>query len=299
MILRGLAAWLLAMVLLTSAAYAHGGVGMVDNRCVLRIGKDIMFFTGYQPQNSREEFCDDVPNAGQTVVALDMQETELRDMLTEIRLIKDDGSHTQMNGLPVLTDADLADKAALDAVSIAYFPPKKYPTGTLTFEHTFPENGKFIGIVTVENDHGQKFVSQFPFAVGQPVGKNLVLYGLILGVLIVGVWAYLALWRKTEKARSSQKPGLRGLDAFRVTAWPDIYDTAHKRRSGQLFPSAPGRILRGLKKIPGPDHRPPHMGDRGIVEAKALLGMAEMAAHNIREGFQLGRGAWDRRHRDR
>ena len=57
-----------------------------------------MFFTGYQPQSSREEFCDDVPNTGQTVVALDMQETELRNMLTEIRLIKDDGSHTQTMG---------------------------------------------------------------------------------------------------------------------------------------------------------------------------------------------------------
>jgi hypothetical protein len=206
MILRGLAAWLLAMALLTTAAFAHGGVGMVDNRCVLRIGQDIMFFTGYQPQNSREEFCDDVPNAGQTVVALDMQETELRDMLTEIRLIKDDGSHTQMNGLPVLTDADLTDKAALDAVSIAYFPPKKYPTGTLTFEHTFPENGKFIGIVTVENDHGQKFVSQFPFAVGQPVGKNLALYGLMLGVLIVGVWAIWHFGGKQKKPDLPKSP---------------------------------------------------------------------------------------------
>jgi hypothetical protein len=57
MVMRGIAAWLLATVLLTSAAYAHGGVGMVDNRCVLRIGPDLMFFTGYQPQNSRDEFC--------------------------------------------------------------------------------------------------------------------------------------------------------------------------------------------------------------------------------------------------
>jgi hypothetical protein len=146
MIIRGLAAWLLAAVLFTSAAYAHGGVGMVDNRCVLRIGPDIMFFTGYQPQSSRDEFCDDIPSIGQTVVALDMQDTELRNMLTEIRLIKDDGTHTRMNGLPFLTDAELANKSALDSVSINYVPPKKYPTGTLTFEHTFPETGKFIGI---------------------------------------------------------------------------------------------------------------------------------------------------------
>ena len=193
MIIRGLAAWLLATVLFTSAAYAHGGVGMVDNRCVLRIGPDIMFFTGYQPQSSRDEFCDDIPSIGQTVVALDMQDTELRNMLTEIRIIKDDGTHTRMNGLPFLTDAELANKSALDSVSINYVSPKKYPTGTLTFEHTFPETGKFIGIVTVENDHGQKYVSQFPFSVGQPFGQSIGLYIVMVALLaggVVGIWYY-------------------------------------------------------------------------------------------------------------
>ena len=203
MIIRGIAAWLLAMSLLTSAAYAHGGVGMVDNRCVLRIGPDIMFFTGYQPQNSREEFCDDVPNTGQTVVALDMQDTELRAMLTEIRLIKDDGSHTRMNGLPVLSDAELASKELLDPVTIAYFPPKQYPTGTLTFEHTFPENGKFIGIVTVRNEHGQTFVSQFPFSVGQPIARNIGMYFGLLVVLALGVYG---IWRYGNKPKVKATP---------------------------------------------------------------------------------------------
>jgi hypothetical protein len=203
MIIRGIAAWLLAMSLLTSAAYAHGGVGMVDNRCVLRIGPDIMFFTGYQPQNSREEFCDDVPNTGQTVVALDMQDTELRAMLTEIRLIKDDGSHTRMNGLPVLSDAELASKELLDPVTIAYFPPKQYPTGTLTFEHTFPENGKFIGIVTVRNEHGQTFVSQFPFSVGQPIARNIGMYVGLLVVLALGVYG---IWRYGNKPKVKATP---------------------------------------------------------------------------------------------
>jgi hypothetical protein len=199
MIIRGLAAWLLATVLLTSAAYAHGGVGMQDNRCVLRIGPDLMFFTGYQPQSSRDEFCDDIPSIGQTVVALDMQDIELRDMLTEIRLIKDDGTHTRMNGLPVLTDSELASKEVLDPVTISYLPPKKYPTGTLTFEHTFPETGKFIGIVTVQNEHGQTYVSQFPFSVGQPVGRNLMLYGMILAGLIAGVYGIWHYGGKQKK----------------------------------------------------------------------------------------------------
>jgi hypothetical protein len=203
MIIRGLAAWLLATVLLTSVAYAHGGVGMQDNRCVLRIGPDLMFFTGYQPQNSREEFCDDVPNKGQVVVALDMQDTELREMLTEIRLIRDDGTHTRMNGLPFLSDAELASKEILEPATIAYLPPRKYPTGTLTFEHTFPENGKFIGIVTVENQHGQKYVSQFPFAVGVPLGKSLALYGMMIAALLGVVYG---LWNYGRKPRSPAIP---------------------------------------------------------------------------------------------
>jgi len=207
MITRGLGAWLLAMVLLTSAAYAHGGVGMVDNRCVLRIGPDLMFFTGYQPQNSRDEFCDDIPSVGQTVVALDMQDTELRSMLTEIRIIRDDGTHTRMNGLPFLTDAELSSKEVLDPVTITYLPPKKYPTGTLTFEHTFPENGKFIGIVTVENDHGQKYVSQFPFAVGQSLSRSIGIYAAMILVLAAGIYG---LWRY-----SGQKPKATPIPKYR------------------------------------------------------------------------------------
>ena len=203
MITRGLAAWLLAIGLLTSSAYAHGGVDVVDNRCVLQIGPDIMFFTASQPQNSRDEFCDDIPSMGQTVVALDMQDTELRDMLTEIRIIRDDGTHRRMNGLPVLTDAELASKEVLDPVTINYLPPKKYPTGTLTFEHTFTENGKFIGIVTVRNEQGQSYVSQFPFVVGQQLSKNVGIYAMMLAALITAVYG---LWRYSRKLTPAAIP---------------------------------------------------------------------------------------------
>ncbi len=205
MMIRGIAAWLLAMVLSASAAHAHGGVGMVDKRCVLRIGPDIMFFTGYQPQNSRDEFCDDIPSTGQMVVALDMQETELRDMLTEIRLIKDEGNHTTMNGLPFLTDAELGSPQVLDPVTITHVLPKKYPTGTLTFEHTFPEEGKFIGIVTVKNERGQTYVSQFPFSVGKGFGNSIGIYVSMVGMLGAGVFLIWHLGRK-KKLVPPKKP---------------------------------------------------------------------------------------------
>ncbi len=199
MMMRGLAAWLLAMVLLASAAHAHGGVGMVDKRCVLRIGPDIMFFTGYQPQNSRDEFCDDIPSTGQMVVALDMQNTELRDMLTEIRIIKDEGNHTTMNGLPFLTDAELSSPQVLDPVTITHVLPRTYPTGTLTFEHTFPETGKFIGIVTVKNAHGQTYVSQFPFSVGQGFGGRSI--GIYASLVVPLVGAVYLIWRLGGKQK--------------------------------------------------------------------------------------------------
>jgi hypothetical protein len=198
--IRVLAAWLLTMAALTSAAHAHGGVGMVDNRCVLKIGPDLMFFTGYQPQSSREEFCDDIPNTGQMVVALDMQEPELRDMLTEIRIIKDDGTHTNIGGLPVLTDAEISNAALLDPVTVVHVSPKKYPTGTLTFEHSFPEAGRFIGIVSVTNEHGQRYVSQFPFSVGQPAGKTFVVYGMLAAIVLVSLFGFWQYNRKRQGA---------------------------------------------------------------------------------------------------
>jgi hypothetical protein len=114
-----------------------------------------------------------------------------------------------MNGLPFLTDAELASPEVLDPVTIKHLPPKKYPTGTLTFEHTFPETGKFIGILTVQNEHGQKYVSQFPFSVGQPVGSNLALYGMMLGGLSLGFMLF-----GTTAARSRSLPLSRNIGRF-------------------------------------------------------------------------------------
>jgi hypothetical protein len=46
--------------------------------------------------------------------------------------------------------------------------------------------------VTVKNDHGQTYVSQFPFTVGMPVGKTFTIWG-ILGVAVFA--AGFGLWR--------------------------------------------------------------------------------------------------------
>jgi hypothetical protein len=104
-----------------------------------------------------------------------------------------------MNGLPFLTDAELASPQVLDPVTITHVLPKKYPTGTLTFEHTFPETGKFIGIVTVKNAHGQTYVSQFPFSVGQGFGGNSI--GIYASMVVALVAAVYLIWRLGGKQK--------------------------------------------------------------------------------------------------
>ncbi|MGH6842928.1 MAG: hypothetical protein ACREDV_12725, partial [Methylocella sp.] len=80
-----------------------------------------------------------------------------------------------------------------------HIPPKTYPKGTVNFEHTFPETGKFIGIVTVKNAHGQTYVSQFPFTVGGFGGRSFGIYVSMVAALAAAVYL---LWRLGGK----QKP---------------------------------------------------------------------------------------------
>ena len=77
--------------------------------------------------------------------------------------------------------------------------------GTLTFEHTFPETGKFIGIVTVTNEHGQKYVSQFPFSVGKGFGNSIGIYASMVAVLFAAVYLIWRLGAK-QKLISPSKP---------------------------------------------------------------------------------------------
>ncbi|GLI92184.1 hypothetical protein [Methylocystis echinoides] len=152
-------------------AEAHGRLGAAEGRCRLYIGPDIMNFTGYLPEASKNEFCEDIPSTGPMIMVLDAEQQELRDMKIEIRIVKDVG------GL----DKEGAD---LEAATVAYQPPKVYPTGTVNFEHNFKEGGYFVGIVTVTGDHGEQWVSRFPFSVDRSFMRDLPVYlTLALGVI--------------------------------------------------------------------------------------------------------------------
>ena len=160
--LQFLVALALGSFALVEQAHAHGGVSIDQGQCVMKIGPDTMTFTGYQPQKSREQFCDDIPDVGSTIVVLDAQQDELRDMSLDIRVLRNVGQKD--------------DNENMEANTEVYVPAKKYKTGTLNFEYNFAKEGNYIGLVTAKSDDGTKvYTSRFPFAVGQTAGKDMTI----------------------------------------------------------------------------------------------------------------------------
>ncbi len=174
------AALAIACLGLPTAARAHGGLSMDEDSCKLRVGRFVMHFVGYQPESSSgpREFCEDIPETGRTVVVLDYVNNELRDLPTEVRVIRDTG-----------------DESKLDEITVLHMPPKVYRTGSLSFEHDFTQAGRFIGLVTVGTD--QKLVSRFPFS----VGRTGSWWHMVVPIVVAAVGGF-GLYRYAVRRRS-------------------------------------------------------------------------------------------------
>ena len=166
-----------------SGALAHGAMQRQRSACLLKVGPDFMYFSGYQPEASRNRFCEEIPATGDTIFVLDYGQDEMRGMSTDFRIIRDTG--------------DEAEQGRLDSVTVAYLPPKVYPAGTLNFEHVFKEPGEFVGIVTVDGPNGEHWVSRFPFTVGaRPLSARMP-YFLIAAAGVLALTIFV--WGKEEQ----------------------------------------------------------------------------------------------------
>ncbi len=161
-------------------AAAHGSMRQAENACVLKIGPDFMYFSGYQPAASHRAFCEDAPTTGTTIFALDYAQSEMREMAADLRILRDTGD-------------DVEEASRLEALTVAYLPPRVYPNGTLNFQHDFKETGSFVGIVTVAGPNGEHWVSRFPFSVGRLYSPRAPYY-LLAAAAVLGLLAIL--WGK-------------------------------------------------------------------------------------------------------
>lgn len=190
-----LGACCIASVLLSSEALAHGGVSVEGNRCIMRIGPYMMNFSGYQPlTKGQETFCDDIPDAGRTIIVLDVEQmsggaaddtvnyNDLRQMDIDFRVLRDVGQ--------------ASDDENKEQNTEVYIPPKKYPGGTLHFEYDFKAPGKFIGLVSATDEHGRVYVSRFPFSVGEAFNQTMMLVAMVGVVVAAGVGGYFFFMRR-------------------------------------------------------------------------------------------------------
>lgn len=169
-------ALILSAVLTHGQAWAHGGVGMDDDKCKLRLGPYALHVTGYQPEHTVDkEFCKSIPATGTTVLVLDYLSPELRALPVEVRVIQDTGSERD-----------------LDAITLVHLPPLIYPTGSVSFEYNFNVPGNYIGVVTAGDR--QKYVARFSFSVGP--GSRV--YSLSAALIAAGIGAFYFFRRKTR-----------------------------------------------------------------------------------------------------
>jgi hypothetical protein len=159
--IRTLSSALLAVA--AASAWAHGGVGIEDDKCILRIGSDRAHFAGYQPEHrASQEFCEDFPEVGRAVIVIDFIQPALRERVVEFRILRDaDGLGAKARY------EDLGDKDRIAQRTMAALPAKAYPHGTVTLDHRFSEPGWYIGLLSATDAaSGKTEHSVFPFRVG-------------------------------------------------------------------------------------------------------------------------------------
>jgi len=171
------------MILPAAPASAHGALGNEQEACLLKIGPDFMYFSGYMPDDGGKKFCEDIPKAGRAIIVLDFGQPELRDMNVDMRVMRLEG--------------DGAD--AVDGPVVATLAPRKYPSGTLDFEHAFTETGTFVGVVTATAANGEQWVARYPFYVGGDHSGRTPYY-------LIAAAALLAFLRFAWARGESSKP---------------------------------------------------------------------------------------------
>ena len=186
LILAFLAAW----PTFTPVALGHGALSGDADTCVLDIGPFKMHFTGYQPgESGNQEFCEDIPKTGKTIIVLESMDDPLREMQIAARIVSGgpDG--------PVEVEQPLRSNAR----------------GSITLMHTFQRKGDFTGLVTVSNDE-REYVAEFPFSVGLPPAKaedNQPVSGIpVSGWVLIALTAFCVIGVFVFVIRS--RPGAQG-----------------------------------------------------------------------------------------
>jgi hypothetical protein len=153
---------LLCVLLLQRPASAHGGVVEEEDLCVIKVNYLRGHFKIYQPEtDGHKEYCEDLPNATETVFVMEYLHDSLGKAEVDFRIIKDVTGKGRFARWE-----DVAEIDDIDSVTVFYREPVVDPD-LLTVIHDFSEEGDYIGVVTANVDGEDKiYRAVFPFEVG-------------------------------------------------------------------------------------------------------------------------------------
>jgi len=162
-----LAMGMLALSLLPMSAWSHGGASVDTDQCRVQIGSHLVHFTAYQPQlTGTTEYCNNIPELGQSTIVFDYEGKALRNMTVEFEITKEP-----------------------EGTRFFYSPPATHSNGTFNQNLNFTEAGKYLVHVTLVNE-GQKIDAHIPFTVGKgaagvQTSTIVVVLTLLIAVLYI------------------------------------------------------------------------------------------------------------------
>ncbi|MDP3555004.1 hypothetical protein [Methylocystis sp.] len=155
--------------------------------CSAQMGPNVITFSFYQPTQSRDQFCEDVPETGSTTIVVDTMQDELRDMMVEIRIVEADPKG----------DDDVAPNEA-------YLPPSQFRTGVIQLEHDFKKQGDYVALVRARSEDGRKeYNARFFFSVGEEFLRAWTAIAVATAVaLALGVGWYVHSFGKRDSKKT-------------------------------------------------------------------------------------------------
>jgi len=214
--IRSALALLFLFLALQQEAFAHGGVVEEDDVCVIKVNYLRAHFKIYQPRVSgHEQFCEDLPVAGESVFVMEYMHDALQSMPIEFRIIRNvtgKGRFARMEHVETIDD--------LDAVTVFYSEPVEEPD-VYTVTHTFTEEGDFIGVVAAQSpETGAQYAAVFPFEVGF---TGWGYWPLILGLLVLIQILYLAMSGRFQRWFKGATPAASVVCAVLLQASPAVH----------------------------------------------------------------------------
>ena len=189
--IRRLLRWLLLIALTSGPSWAHAHGSVVDgsDNCIIRLDFYSAHFNVYQPgSRGTRAFCEDLPDAAETVFVVEYLHGTLREVPVEFRLIRNPttlGRFTRWE--------DIEPFIQMSDITVFHQRLAPQPDGFLTVMHTFDQPGDYVGIISAPDPVlDNQYIAVFPFEVGQPNSR-----WWLPGLLLLSGIGWLARRRST------------------------------------------------------------------------------------------------------